>query len=68
MKHVVACVFELPPQQSCSPLFFKRGSYGGWVEVEICGMLLSKKLFLFNKRKYPKGVGVGICNDWIGYL
>ena len=52
MKHVVACVFELPPQQSCSPLFFKRGSYGGWVEVEICGMLLSKKLCLFLKRKY----------------
>ena len=25
---------------------------GGWVEVEICGMLLSKKLSLLGKREY----------------
>ena len=52
------CLLELPPQQSCSSLFKKRDSLGGWVEVEICGMLLSKKLSLLGKREYPKGVGV----------
>jgi hypothetical protein len=45
-------LLELPPQQSCSPLFFKRGSLGGWVEVEIRGMLLSKEFSLLSKREY----------------